>query len=74
MRKTYAYNGIVIGILLGLYVGVASKSGVLCVLAMVGISVLAFAAIRLLENAIDAGVDKASEAISQKIYDHKEGR
>lgn len=72
MRKTYAYNGITIGILLGLMAGLAANNMVIGVIAMIGLSVLAFAAIRLLENAVDAGVDKASDAISRKIAEHKD--
>lgn len=66
MRKTYAYNGITLGIVLGLFVGVATGSGVLAVIAMIVLSVLCFAGIRLLENAVDAGVDKAANAIKNK--------
>lgn len=72
MRKTYAYNGITIGILLGLMAGLAANNMVIGVIAMIGLSVLAFAAIRLLENAVGAGVDKASDAISRKIAEHKD--
>jgi len=71
MRKTYAYNGITIGILLGFLAGLVTQSMAIAVIAMIGLSILAFVAIRLLENAIDAGVDKASEAISNKINEHK---
>ena len=74
MRRTFAYNGIIIGILVGLLIGVAAKSAAVMIIAMIGISILAFAIIRLFENAVSAGVDKAASAIEDKINERKNNR
>ena len=72
MRKTYAYNSIIFGILLGLLVYVSSKSAALGILTLIGVSVLGFIIIRFIENAISKGVDKAADKISEAYQHRKE--
>lgn len=72
MRRTYAYNSIIIGFLLGILVYATSKSVVLGIVTGLGVSVVGFIIIRAIEKAIDKGVDKASEKISQSYHQHKE--
>ena len=67
MRKTYAYNGITIGLLVGLGVGVATDNLVLGILAAIGVSVVCFLLIRGLENLMYKGTEKAAEAITRKL-------
>ncbi len=72
MRKTYAYNSIIIGVLVGLLVYVSTESILLGILALVGVSVVGFILIRLLENAISKGVDTAVDAASRGIQKRRE--
>lgn len=72
MRKTYAYNSIIIGFLVGLLVGVSSDSAVLAVLAGLGVAIVGFIVIRLIENAINAGVDKAADKVKEAYSKHKQ--
>lgn len=72
MRKTYAYNSILIGFLVGLLVGVSSNSAVLAVLAGLGVAVVGFIVIRVIENAINAGADKLTEKATDAYRKHKE--
>lgn len=72
MRKTYAYNSIIFGFLLGLLVGVTSESVILGILAGLGVSVVGFIVIRLIENAIHKGVEKAADKISETYRRRKE--
>ena len=67
MRKTYAYNGITIGLLLGLAVGVSTENMMLGILAAIGASVVCFLLIRGLENLMYKGTEKAAEAITRKL-------
>ena len=56
MRRTYAYNGITLGALAGLAVGITTNNwGIGIATAVVG-SIVCFAGIRALENLIDKGV------------------
>ena len=57
MRKTYAYNSIIIGVLIGLLAWASTENVVLGVLACVGVSIIGFVIIRLIEQAIGKGVD-----------------
>lgn len=72
MRKTYAYNSILIGFLVGLLVGVSSDSVVLAVLAGLGVAIVGFIVIRVIENAINAGVDKAADKVKEAYSKHKQ--
>ena len=72
MRKTYAYNSIFIGFLVGLLAGVSSDSVVLAVLAGLGVAIVGFIVIRLIENAINAGVDKAADKVKEAYSKHKQ--
>lgn len=72
MRKTYAYNSIIFGFLFGLLVGMTTKSVVLGILTGLGVSVVGFIVIRLIENAIHKGVEKAADKISEAHQRRKE--
>jgi len=72
MRKTYAYNSIIIGFLVGMLVGVSSDSVVLAVLAGLGVAIVGFIVIRVIENAIDAGVNKAADKVKDAYSKHKQ--
>lgn len=67
MRKTYAFNGIIIGVLFGILVWAKTNSSVAGIGVAIAVSVVAFLIIKGIENAISAGVDKASEAITRKM-------
>ena len=72
MRKTYAYNSIIIGVLVGLLAWVSTENVVLGILACVGVSIVAFVIIRLIEQAISKGVDAAADAAAKAYRKHKE--
>ncbi len=72
MRKTYAYNSIIIGVLVGILVYVSSNSIVLGILACLGVAVVGFVVIRLLEKAFDKGADAVVDAASRAIQKRKE--
>ena len=72
MRKTYAYNSIIFGVLLGLLAWASTKNVVLGVLACVGVSIVGFVIIRLIEKAIGKGVDAAADAVAKAYRKHKE--
>lgn len=74
MRKTYAYNSVVIGILLGMLVYASTSNVVLAILTCLGVSIVGFVIIRVIENAIDKGIDKAGDAISNAVKKHKENK
>ncbi|MBO4562718.1 MAG: hypothetical protein J5772_03815 [Clostridia bacterium] len=65
MGKTYAYNSIIIGFLVGLLVWVSTQKLVLGILAFIGVSIVGFIVIRLIEKAIGKGVDAAADAASR---------
>ena len=71
-RKTYAYNSIIFGFLLGFLVYATSKSTALAVLTGIGVSVVGFFIIRLIENAVYKGVNKASDKIIEVYRRQKE--
>ena len=60
MRKTYAYNSVIIGSLLGILIWAETESIVLGVLAAIAVTIIGFIVIRLLENILSAGADKAA--------------
>lgn len=74
MRKTYAYNAIIIGVLVGLLVYVSAENLVLGILACLGISIVGFVLIRFIENAIGKGVDTAVDAASKAIQNRKQAK
>lgn len=71
MRKTYAYNSIIIGFLIGLAVG-ASTNAALGVFVGIAVSVVGFVIIRSIENAIGKGIHKAADSISNAYQTRKE--
>lgn len=72
MRKTYAYNSIIIGVLVGLLAWVSTENVVLGILACVGVSIVGFVIIRIIEKAIGKGVDAAVDAAEKAYRKHKE--
>jgi threonine/homoserine/homoserine lactone efflux protein len=72
MRKTSAYNSLIIGAMIGMLVWVSTNSAVLGILAWVGISLVGFVAIRALEKATYKGADAAADAIKKAYQQHKE--
>ena len=72
MRKTYAYNSITIGILLGILVWISANSAILGILTGLAVSVVGFFIIRMLENAVNKGVDKVSEKVSDAYHRRQE--
>ncbi|MBQ4382425.1 MAG: hypothetical protein II794_06800 [Oscillospiraceae bacterium] len=71
-RKTFAFNSIIIGVLLGLLVWATTENVVLGVVTAVGVSVVGFFLIRFLENLLYKGVDAAADKIGQAIQKKKE--
>ncbi len=67
MRRTYAYNGIFIGVILGFAAAVFANNIVVGIIVAIVASVLCFLAIRGLENLLNKGMDKAEQAIKNKI-------
>ena len=74
MNKTYAYNSIIIGVLVGLLVGVKTDSIPLAILACLGVSIVGFIIIRMFEKAVDKGIDKASDKITEMHQRRKDER
>ena len=74
MRKTYAYNSIIIGVLLGLLVYVSTENVILAIATCLAASVVGFIIIRLIENALYKGVDKAADAVSKVWQKHKDNK
>ena len=72
MRKTYAYNSIIIGVLVGLLAGASTENVVLGVLVFGGVSIVGFVIIRIIEKAIGKGVDAAADAAAKAYRKHKE--
>lgn len=66
MRKTYAPNAIVIGVLIGLLVAVKVNM-VLGVIAGLAVSILGWVLIRTFENALYRAGDAAEDAIKRKL-------
>ena len=72
MKKTFAYNSITIGVLVGLLAWASTENVVLGVLACVGVSIVGFVIIRLIEQAVSKGVDAAADAAVKAYRKHKE--
>ena len=72
MKKTFAYNSITIGVLVGLLAWASTKNVVLGVLACVGVSIIGFVIIRFIEQAVSKGVDAAADAAAKAYRKYKE--
>lgn len=73
MRKTtYAYNSIILGFFIGLWVLVSSKSTVLGIAAGLAMAVIGFFIIRMFENAADRVSSKAAEKVEEAWQRRKE--
>lgn len=73
MRKTYAYNSIIIGALLGITVGASTKSVVWGIVVGLAVSVVGFIIIKLVENALYAAANKATKK-AQDAYQRRKAR
>ena len=71
MRKTYAYNSIIIGVLLGLGVGASAKSVILGIIVGIIVSVAGFFIIKLIENALYNAANKATNKITESYQKRK---
>ncbi|MBQ1553785.1 MAG: zinc ribbon domain-containing protein [Clostridia bacterium] len=72
MRKTYAYNGIIIGFLIGLYFGVKTRKLVVGIVVGLLVSVAAFVIIKVIENAVNKGADKLTDKAQEALQKRKE--
>lgn len=70
MRKTYAPNAIIIGVLIGLLVALKVNM-VLGVIAGLAVSILGWVLIRAFENALYRAGDAAEDAIRKKLDERK---
>ena len=71
----YHYRGAgwtAIGVLVGLLAWASTENVVLGVLTCVGVSIVGFVIIRLIEKAIGKGVDAAADAAAKAYRKHKE--
>lgn len=73
MRKTYAYNSIIIGALLGITVGASTESVVLGIVVGLAVSVVGFIIIKLIENALYAAANKATNK-AQEAYQRRKAQ
>ena len=82
MRKTYAYNSIIFGVLLAILVAAKTDNMVAAVLTGIAVTVVGFIAIRFLENMLYKGASKATDAavkatksavgaVASKLDEHK---
>ena len=62
MRKTYAYNSVIFGVLFAFLVGAKTDNMVAAVLTGIAVTVVGFIAIRFLENMLYKGASKAVDA------------
>ena len=65
MNKTYAYNSIIFGALFGVLAGVKTDSMVFAAALFLAVSIVGFILIRMFEKAVDKGVNKAADKISE---------
>ena len=72
MRKTYAYNSIIIAFLLALVIYLSTESTVLNVVAFFAIAIGGFVLIKAIENALYKGVNKAVDAAADAIRKRKD--
>lgn len=64
VRRTYAYNGITIGVFLGILIWLATKNTVIGVASGIGISIVAFIIIRVIENLLRKGIDTMVDGLA----------
>ncbi len=74
MRKTYSYSSIIIGVLVALLVYSSTNNIALTILALVGVSVVGFILIRLLENLLYKAADKGADAVQKAIQNRKNNK
>ena len=73
MRKTYAYNSVIFGVLFAILAYAWSGGNiVITIIAGIGVSVVGFIIIRLIEKALYKGADKLGEKVSDAYQKHKE--
>ena len=65
--RTYAYNGIILGILFGMAAGAYTESIPIGVIVAILGSVICFLIIRFLENLLGRGIDKATDAVANQF-------
>ena len=65
--RTYAYNGIILGILSGMAAGAYTESAPIGVIVAILGSVVCFLVIRFLENMLGKGIDKATDAVANQF-------
>ena len=65
--RTYAYNGIILGILSGMAAGAYTESAPIGVIVAILGSVVCFLIIRFLENLLGRGIDKATDAVANQF-------
>ena len=65
--RTYAYNGIILGILFGMAAGAYTESAPIGVIVAILGSVVCFLIIRFLENLLGRGIDKATDAVANQF-------
>ena len=65
--RTYAYNGIILGILFGMAAGAYTESIPIGVIVAILGSVVCFLVIRFLENMLGKGIDKATDAVANQF-------
>ena len=72
-RKTYAYNSIIIGFLIGLWVYFSTGENLVwAILAGLAVAVAGFFLIRFLETLVEKGVDTAVAAVTGLFNRKKE--
>lgn len=72
MGVTYAYNSIIIGVLIGIWVYAATKSIVLGIIAGIAVTVVGFIIIRAVENALYKAGEQTYDKISEAYQKRKE--
>ena len=72
MKRTYAYNSIIVGFFIGLWVWASSKSEVFGIAAGLAVAVIGFFIIRMFENAVDRAATKAGEKAEEAWQRRKE--
>ncbi|MCQ2534775.1 MAG: hypothetical protein MJ172_09440 [Clostridia bacterium] len=65
MRKTYAYNGIILGFVLGLAAWAYTENTAIGIAAGIASAIIIFIIIRSIEN----GIYKAGDAITRRLDD-----
>lgn len=71
MNRTFAYNSIWIGVLVGILVAVSTEKALLGILAGLAVAIGGFFLIRLIEKALGKGIDAATDAAARAINNRK---